>query len=352
MSDLLAAAAAALGVPETLVQRSAEARAKASGASVDQVLAAWAGGAPAPVAQAEATKAPAAQAPPAAPVGEDRGPLAPESVGATRGPTQPATPVVPATVVAAPPPPRQVSPREALRYPEVVTVPTSGLVERTASAVPRWLAGVFVILPLFGLLQLAGATANDCGQATELAVDRVTGELENCDGSPFSGRGAPGGDTDFIALGSQVYRGQVVNAANCGGCHGPQGQGGVGPAFAGVITTFANCPDHIEWVTKGSPGFQAEGRTTYGDLGKQITANMPSFAAQLTPEQIAAVVAFERVRFAGGAEEAVLADCGLVTTEGETNGASTGTTTGSVGTTGGENGGETATTLPTVTTTP
>src|SRR5688572_23349678 len=47
MSDV-AAAAAAMGVPEALVKRSAEARAKATGASVDEILAAWAGGAPAP----------------------------------------------------------------------------------------------------------------------------------------------------------------------------------------------------------------------------------------------------------------------------------------------------------------
>ena len=49
MSDL-AAAAAAMGVPEALVKRSADARAKATGASVDEILAAWAGGAPAPAA--------------------------------------------------------------------------------------------------------------------------------------------------------------------------------------------------------------------------------------------------------------------------------------------------------------
>jgi cytochrome c oxidase cbb3-type subunit II len=52
MSDL-AAAAAALGLPETLVQRSAEARAAETGASVDDILAQWAGGevAPAPAAE-------------------------------------------------------------------------------------------------------------------------------------------------------------------------------------------------------------------------------------------------------------------------------------------------------------
>ena len=56
MSDL-AAAAAAMGVPETLVKRSAEARAKATGASVDEILAAWAGGGEAPAAT-DSTSAP------------------------------------------------------------------------------------------------------------------------------------------------------------------------------------------------------------------------------------------------------------------------------------------------------
>ena len=52
MSDL-AAAASALGLPETLVQRSAEARAAETGASVDDILAQWAGGEVAPAAPAE-----------------------------------------------------------------------------------------------------------------------------------------------------------------------------------------------------------------------------------------------------------------------------------------------------------
>jgi len=54
MSDLLAAAAAALGAPEDLVSRSAAARAAADGTSEDAVLAAWAGGAPLPAASADA----------------------------------------------------------------------------------------------------------------------------------------------------------------------------------------------------------------------------------------------------------------------------------------------------------
>lgn len=45
MSDL-ASAAAALGIPEVLVERSAQARAAETGASAEEIIAAWAGGAP------------------------------------------------------------------------------------------------------------------------------------------------------------------------------------------------------------------------------------------------------------------------------------------------------------------
>jgi MFS family permease len=48
VSDLLQAASNALGTPPELVQRSAAARAAASGTSVDDILSAWSGGAPAP----------------------------------------------------------------------------------------------------------------------------------------------------------------------------------------------------------------------------------------------------------------------------------------------------------------
>lgn len=334
MSDL-SAAAAALGVPESIVKRSAEARAQAMGASVDEILAAWAGGAPVPAQQS---------APPAI-ESEDAGTTsAPAAASATEAPapSMPAATAAAAEVVAAPVV-SEVNAQEALRYPAVVTVPTAGLLERTVGSIPRWLAAAFFILPLFGLLQLASASSVDCGQGTELAVDRVTGVLENCDGSPFEGRGAPGGEPDFVALGGEIFLGQVVSAANCSGCHGAQGQGGTGPALAGVLTTFGSCADHIEWVTKGSSGFQAEGRPTYGDLGKTITANMPSFAASLSAEQIATVVSFERVRFGGGDPATVLADCGLVAAPEE----------GTTATTGGEGGpaGTSATTAATPATT-
>jgi hypothetical protein len=62
MSEILAAAAQSLGAPEVIVRRSAEAKAKATGASVDSILAAWAGGeaAPAPAPAQEPAPQPAA----------------------------------------------------------------------------------------------------------------------------------------------------------------------------------------------------------------------------------------------------------------------------------------------------
>jgi len=72
MSDLTAAAAA-LGLPEPLVERSAAARASETGASVEEVLAQWAGGeaAPAPApAEAPADEPAPAEEPPVDAAGE------------------------------------------------------------------------------------------------------------------------------------------------------------------------------------------------------------------------------------------------------------------------------------------
>ncbi|HSJ27900.1 MAG TPA: hypothetical protein VLB67_06785 [Acidimicrobiia bacterium] len=72
MSEFLAAAASTMNVPEPLVRRSAEARAKATGASLDEVLQAWAGGAaaPAPAAPSPAQSPEPTPAPAEAPVVE------------------------------------------------------------------------------------------------------------------------------------------------------------------------------------------------------------------------------------------------------------------------------------------
>ena len=63
VSDLLEAAAAALNTPPELVRRSAAARAEATGTSVDEVLSAWAGGAPITAAAPAAPETPQEEPP-------------------------------------------------------------------------------------------------------------------------------------------------------------------------------------------------------------------------------------------------------------------------------------------------
>ncbi len=306
MSDQLSAAAQAMGVPEELVQRSAAARAAAAGTDTETVIGAWAGGeaAPSPAASAAPEPETAPEPTPAPEPAQPEAPAAPEPAAPAAAAPAAAAPAA----VTPPPPPSEVSPEEALDHDVVVSVPTAGLKERTSTTIPQWLVAALLIVPAFGLLYLASngtadATCSETGVV--LRVDRATGTLENCDGSEFTGRGgAAGGGLEFIALGQELY-------ATCSGCHGANGGGGVGPAFGGVNNTFGQCSDHIEWVRLGSAGFLAAGRNTYGDLGKTVGGGMPGYP-NLSDEEIASVIAFERIRFGGGAVDAELDNCGLV----------------------------------------
>lgn len=316
MSENLARAAEILGAPEILVQRSAEARAAADGISVDEVLAAWAGGGapPSPSASAPAAAPEPSPVPAAAPEPAPVPAAAPEPSPIPTVPSEPTpAPVAePAPVVATPlPPPSEVTTKEAVSFPVVVSVPTARLTERTSSTLPRWLAALFLVIPVIGLLYLAGNSARaGCVEGgVQLAVNRLDSTVVNCDGSEFTGRAV---DTtgNILAVGEAVYE-------TCAGCHGANGEGGVGPALATVLTTFSSCPDHIEWVTLATGGFQEAGIDTYGDLAATVGGGgfMPGFAASNTAEEIAAVVAFERIRFGGADPDEILIECGLVQAE-------------------------------------
>jgi hypothetical protein len=315
MSELSAAAAAALGVPEAIVERSAAARAAETGMSVDEVLSAWAGGDAVAAAASPPTEEQPAAEPEPAPAAEPV-PATPDVEVAPEEPAAPAAPAAQPATVTRSPIPAEVTAAEAASLPEVITVPTAGIRERTNFVIPRWLAAVMLLIPAFALFALGGSATGECGDATELQTDVITGDVVNCDGSEFTGSGAGGGGADFIAMGEELYGG----APSCDGCHGVSGGGGVGPAFGGVVNTFGSCTDHIEWVTLGSPGFLAAGETTYGDPNKPINGGMPAFGASLSAEQIAAVAAFERVRFGGADPEETLTDCGLAEPEGEEGG--------------------------------
>lgn len=104
MSDLLAAAAAALGAPEHLVERAAQARADADGTSYEAVLAAWGGGVSLP--------APTAAPPPE--TTPDPPPTAAAATPAAAPAPAPAPASVPATLVADGPSAAPLPPPQAL----------------------------------------------------------------------------------------------------------------------------------------------------------------------------------------------------------------------------------------------
>jgi mono/diheme cytochrome c family protein len=95
---------------------------------------------------------------------------------------------------------------------------------------------------------------------------------------------------DWQKLGAQVYGNQ------CASCHQPAGGGlpGVFPALAGNAVVVASKPaEHIGTVLNGLIGKTIDG-TAY-------TAPMPGFAAQLTNEEIAAVINHERTNWGNSA---------------------------------------------------
>ena len=280
VSDLVNKVAELLNAPIDLVQRSAEARAQASGKSVEEVLSSWAGG--------ESVAASATPAPK-------------EEATVEEAPKEEA---VVATAVT-----RQVT--KSISFANE----TMGIKINSENLLPKWLNFSFIIIPLFILIGLiSSSNTQECGERGMLNVDRKSQEAVNCDGSPYEGRGVAATNTiNYIALGQEVYAG----AAACAGCHGGGGGGGVGPAFTGgaLYTTFPTCSDHTKWIQLGSAGWQAEVGPTYGAEDTVSIGGMPGFQGKLTEDELYAVVVFERVVFGGGNTEEVLSDCGLLETE-------------------------------------
>jgi mono/diheme cytochrome c family protein len=303
VGELLAKVAEILGAPETLVQRSAEARAEASGNTVEEVLQSWAGG------EAIAASAPVAEE---APVEEVK-----EEVVAEEAPVEEVKEEVVAEEV---PIAKSVTTKVETVIKKVsMANNTMGIKLNTETTLPRWLNFSFMIIPVFILIGMINTSgAQECGVNGILDVDRKSQQTVNCDGSPFEGKGvASTNAVNYVAVGQQVYSG----AAACAGCHGANGGGGVGPSFIGgaLYKTFPTCADHAKWIQLGSAGWQAEVGAAYGAEDTISIGGMPGFQGKLTEEELMAVVVFERVVFGGGNTEEVLIDCGLLETEEEEN---------------------------------
>jgi len=299
MSDLVNKVAEILNAPVDLVQRSAEARAAASGVSVDDVLNSWAGG------ESVAASAPKEEAPVEEVAAEEIvEEVVEEVVEETPKEEKTEAPIAAAVT-------KQITKSVSFAN------ETMGIKINSENLLPKWLNFSFIIIPLFILIGLiSSSNTQDCGERGMLNVDRKSQEAVNCDGSPYEGRGVAATNTiNYIALGQEVYAG----AAACAGCHGGGGGGGVGPSFIGgaLYTTFPTCADHTKWIQLGSAGWQAEVGPTYGAEDTVSIGGMPGFQGKLTEDELYAVVVFERVVFGGGNTEEVLRDCGLLETDEE-----------------------------------
>jgi mono/diheme cytochrome c family protein len=136
------------------------------------------------------------------------------------------------------------------------------------SGIPIWMFPVLVILPFWAIVYV-GALA-----PPQRAVTLTP-----------------------IQLGAQVF------TANCASCHGANGEGvGEFPKLAGeVLLTFPTEADHVKWVEEGSQTKPTG--TPYGDParpgGQHVVklGKMPAFASTLSPEELNAVVLYERETF-------------------------------------------------------
>jgi mono/diheme cytochrome c family protein len=157
----------------------------------------------------------------------------------------------------------------AVAEPEpAAAVPTYIAPRAPRSGVPVWMFPVLVILPFWAVVYVGALAPPERAESL----------------TP-------------IELGAEVY------AANCASCHGANGEGvGEFPELTGqVLATFPTEADHVKWVQEGS---QTKPRgTPYGDParagGQHVVelGSMPPFASTLSPEELNAVVLYERETF-------------------------------------------------------
>ncbi len=146
MSELSAAAAAALGIPEAIVTRSASARATETGMTVDEVLSAWAGGGVA--------TAPPGPAPAATTETVEEVPVLPPAGGETPPPSPPA---------AAPPPAGGETVPSGSGKPPVLVGRSDNPI-----AVFAGVLGLFLAVFLVGLVGPAAPAENPGARTSEL----------------------------------------------------------------------------------------------------------------------------------------------------------------------------------------
>ena len=146
----------------------------------------------------------------------------------------------------------------------------------TPAPVPTWAWVLFLVVGAWAMWFAASEFREYRGQQAAATVASVQV-------APTSRAPSTSGPPSWAALGEQVY------GNKCAACHQLTGQGlpGVFPPLKGSTVVTASDPtDHIRTVLRGLSG-KTIGGVAYGSA-------MPAFADQLTDDEIAAVLSYER----------------------------------------------------------
>jgi len=145
-------------------------------------------------------------------------------------------------------------------------------IETSRSGLPAWAIGLTVFVFLVGGVYLA---SNLSGENPPFAI--------------------PGASAPAASGGADPAVGQALVAeAGCTACHGPELEGGIGPALlavadgpvsANLADLAAEHPD--DWIA-----FWIDGTTPETEGIDRM--GMPTFGGDLSPEQIASIVAYLR----------------------------------------------------------
>ncbi|MBW3666788.1 MAG: cbb3-type cytochrome c oxidase subunit II [Actinobacteria bacterium] len=256
MSDNLTAAAEALGLPEALVRRSAEARAAETGDDVEEILAAWAGGEAAPSETAEAAEPATAEPAPE----EDEAEETAEEVEAEPAP--------------APAPAAQ--PEVVIEVPERRPAPVGAPAAETAAAKPPVLIGVRdnPMTLLSGVLGLFIVVALVAVLGPSLPVD------------------APGARTSEIEYSRLAEEGrEVYRTLGCPFCHTQMVRPVVADVGLGAVTL--NDTNQVLGVRRFGPDLSDVGTRVGPAQIEEILAGVGGHPPhRLDSEDMAALVAY------------------------------------------------------------
>lgn len=141
---------------------------------------------------------------------------------------------------------------------------------------PTWWLWTFFLAIIFGFLYWIDSET--AGRPTQVqAVEAELSELKTM--APKEAPAAESGDAyeKFAAVAANVEKGKEVYAGKCAACHGPEGQGLIGPNLADEF-----------WI-HGKGGFPDVDKVVRGGV---LDKGMPPWEAQLSANDIKAVTVF------------------------------------------------------------